>query len=113
MKIKSFMMKKTLLILIVLLFPSFLFAEKFEIDGVVFNFWSESGGECWITDSPNAHGNIKIPQEIVCPKNGKTYKLIRIAAGAFSDNENIREINLEECIYLEEIGGDAFSGCKN
>ena len=52
---------------------------------------------------------INVPAEI--KKNGKTYKVTEIKAGAFKNNKKLKKITIGK--NIKKIGKNAFYGCKN
>jgi len=58
---------------------------------------------------PDEEGKVEIPATVEI--DGKTYTVTEIAAGAFKDNKELKEVTIPGTVTM--IGDGAFAGCEN
>lgn len=102
--------KKTGLLIVMLITILPTLAYDFEVDGIYYNIISTEKHTCEITYGDNKYTNdIKIPSSV--EYKGRTLTIIRIGSKAFSSCSELVSIIIPDNIY--SIGSYAFSNCKN
>lgn len=77
-----------------------------------FCFKTTDKNTCTVTGLSSAGKKVSsctVPSTVKC--NGKTYKVTKVAAGAFKNCNKLKSVKLPSCIT--SVGSNAFSGCSN
>lgn len=82
-------------------------AAKKDISGINYSFNDDYTAT--VISSPNASGDIEIPNKVT--NGGSDYTVTSLANQAFRNNTNIRSVVLSESVTT--IGDAAFQGCSN
>ena len=101
-------MKKSIFTILVMFMPMLASADPVEIDGLFYNL-TKKAKIAEVTYSPDASGDITIPEQVTY--EDIVYDVTSIGNGAFKGCQNITSVHIPNSVT--SIGGYAFDRCEN
>ena len=110
MKETTYFMRRTFILLLILVTSVNGWAVSFTVDGINYNITDANGLVVAVTSStPKYQGSVTIPATVTY--NGKNYSVKAIGENAFKQCTDLTSVTIGS--NIETVGYAAFSGCTN